>query len=282
MKQLQAVTDTTAVAVQELNRREVEGKVERWLKAPDVSTNHNNATSQRMEDSGLWFLQHDRFVEWKQKRNSFLLLSGFAGCGKTILGSTIINHLQISVESRLLYFYFDFNDTDKQTLDNMLRSLIHQLAHKQDAALKDLESLFSTHRNGRSQPSREELCTVFIQMIKQCDEVWIVLDALDECSTRKGHQTEGLLSWMKDLVMSRPTNIHMIVTSRLQGDIESEIPRWAGRQAIFSIQNDSALDDIRQYVRRRVLQGEGFRRWHSRPDVQKEIESRLMEKADGM
>lgn len=162
----------------------------------------------------------------------------------------------------------------------MLRSLIRQLAHKQDAVRRDLESFYSAHGDG-SQPSREQLCTIFIQMMKECDGIWIVLDALDECRTKEGDRTEGLLSWMRDLMTSRPTNVHMLATSRLAA-IESEIPRWAGDQAVFSIRNIGTLDDVRQYIRRRIREGEGFRRWSSRPDVREEIETRLVEGSDGM
>lgn len=31
-------------------------------------------------------------------------------------------------------------------------------------------------------------------MVQQAGEVWIILDALDECQTRKGYSAEGLLS----------------------------------------------------------------------------------------
>jgi hypothetical protein len=36
-------------------------------------------------------------------------------------------------------------------------------------------------------------------MINQAQEIYIVLDALDECRTRKGPLSEGLLAWIQSL-----------------------------------------------------------------------------------
>lgn len=119
-------------------------------------------------------------------------------------------------------------------------------------------------------------------MIQQVDEVWIILDALDECRTRRGNATEGLLSWIRDLLSSEHGNIHLIVTSRPEEDLESEISEWAYNDDLVPIQGDPITADIRAYVRTRIREDKGLKRWRSRPEVQDDIETRLMEKADGM
>ena len=119
-------------------------------------------------------------------------------------------------------------------------------------------------------------------MIEQVKEVWIVLDALDECTSRKGAPTEGLLSWIRDLVNSEQRNVHLLVTSRPEHDIKSRVSEFADKDGMIPIQSDLITDDIHAYVRTRVRQDEGLKRWQSQPEVQNEIESRLMEKANGM
>ncbi|OCK92748.1 uncharacterized protein K441DRAFT_678587 [Cenococcum geophilum 1.58] len=117
---------------------------------------------------------------------------------------------------------------------------------------------------------------------KQAKGVWIVLDALDECRTRKGLPAEGLLLWTKELLNSEQRNVHLLVTSRQEQDITSGVTELAYIDDIVPIESDLITDDIRAYVRTRVSEDEGFKRWRARPDVQEEIETQLIEKADGM
>jgi hypothetical protein len=119
-------------------------------------------------------------------------------------------------------------------------------------------------------------------MVQQTDEVWIVLDALDECRTRDEFIAGGLLSWIQNLQNSQ-TNIHLLVTSRREQDIEAAIKSWAHDDDIIPIQSELVEDDIKAYIYSRVReQGELSRRWHSRPTIQSEIEAALIQRSDSM
>jgi Cdc6-like AAA superfamily ATPase len=260
------------------------GEIYRWLSPSDPSTNFNKALQQRQEGTGLWLLQSSLFTKWHSQPNSFLWLHGIPGCGKTILSSTIIEHLvDTRPDQLLLYFYFDFTDAGKQTLDNVIRSLISQLYHKRKDIQRLLDSLFSSCNDGRSQPTCESLCKVFSQMMNQAKEIYIVLDALDECCTRKGPLSEGLLAWIQSLLDLQQRNIHLLVTSRPEHDIEQVLREVAqSDRDIVPIQSDLIESDIRSYVHARVRTSKKLDRWRSRLDVLGEIERILMEKAQGM
>ncbi|KAJ8131087.1 hypothetical protein O1611_g2540 [Lasiodiplodia mahajangana] len=65
-------------------------------------------------------------------------------------------------------------------------------------------------------------------------------------------------------------------------DIEASI-RWARDRDIFPIRNDLVQEDMKAYIRARVRgPGELNKKWHTRPDIQAEIEVSLIEKAAGM
>jgi hypothetical protein len=119
-------------------------------------------------------------------------------------------------------------------------------------------------------------------MIEQVKEVWVVVDALDECSTRKGRPTEGLLLWIRDLLNVGQRNSHLLVTSRPEQDIKSGLSGLAYDEDIVPIQSDLISDDIRRYIHTRVREGDDLKRWRDRPDIQDEIETRLIQKANGM
>jgi Cdc6-like AAA superfamily ATPase len=217
------------------------------------------------------------------QRNSFLWLYGILGCGKTILSSTIIEHLKSFPTQPLIYFYFDFTDLEKQTLSGVVRSLISQLYHTCKSAQEPLDALFSSLKNKNTQPSCESLCKALQKMIERAEAVWIVLDAIDECVERKGGPTEGLLWWIRDLVKREKSNVCCLVTSRPEQDIQKELSNLAGNEGgVLHIQSDLIKNDICEYVRFMVREGNGLERWRLRPDVQGMIETSLMQKANGM
>jgi len=257
-------------------------RIIQWLSAPDPSTNYNKALQQRHKGSGLWLLRSKVFAEWKARPKSFVWLYGIPGCGKTILSSSIIEHLKSGRTQPLLYFYFDFSNNDKQTLESLIRSLISQLYCTREGAQQPLNSLFSSCNEGRSQPSCESLCKLLLQMMEKAKEVWIVLDALDECGTRKGSTTEGLLSWIRDLVTLEQRNVHLLVTSRPEQDIQSGLSGLVHEKDTVLIQSGLVSDDIHAYIHTKVRESDGLRRWKKHPDIQDEIETTLIEKANGM
>ena len=78
-----------------------------------------------------WFL-NSKIFDRKEATNGFLWLYAKPRAGKTILHSTIIEHVKswCAGESSncYTYFYFHFSDAQKQTLSNMLDSIIAQLS----------------------------------------------------------------------------------------------------------------------------------------------------------
>lgn len=251
----------------------------RWLAAPDVSTNLNKALEARHEGSGRKLIEGEAYKTWSQQTASFLWLHGIPGSGKTILASTVIQDLEAKQNSSqtLLYHFFDFTDAQKQTFENAIRSLLMQLYLKMRRGIKnELDRLWESCKDGSEKPRMQSLKTTFVTMLKQAVEVWIVLDALDECPLRN-----DLLHWLQDLRRDQ-MNVHILVTSRPEQDIKSTIERICCDQEIMAIRDDLIGNDIRNYVHARIKEHEGLRRWQKRPAIQEEIEANLIDKANGM
>ncbi|KAH8598616.1 ankyrin repeat-containing domain protein [Bisporella sp. PMI_857] len=254
--------------------------VTKWLAAPDGSSNLTKAINARHKESGRWLIEGEAYVKWKSHhQSSFLWLHGIPGCGKTILTSTVIEDLQANQKCSpaLLYFYFDFADAQKLSFENTVCSFIEQLYFKCEGARKHLETVYHSCENGRRQPSMDSLRKTFANMIYEAGEVWVVLDALDECRSRK-----ELLSWIKDCFQSSQAKVHLLATSRPEQDIKSAVERYASDEEIIAIRGDLIKGDIRSYVESRVREHEGLSRWQQRPDIQGEIEATLLERANGM
>jgi hypothetical protein len=253
-------------------------KVKKWLSPPDTSTNVNSAKKKRHKGTGTWFLDSAAFLEWKSGLRRHLWLHGLAGCGKTVLTSTILDHLrETQTESHVtIDFFFDFRNKDKQNLDNLLRSLAFQLYLQCAGCRTDLDSLFASHEDGKNQPTTDSLSKT-VNIMMQCPQkLQIVLDALDECFTRN-----ELLKWMEKL--PRLSNVHLIATSRQEEELKSSLSRWIRKENIVSMGSDLVNADIRSYIEATLKTGAEFqKRWGSIPTVLQEIETVVGGKADGM
>jgi hypothetical protein len=266
--------DVHALQVQDKTKRILE-----WLSAPDPSTNYNKAFAQRHEGTGLWFIHGDIFKTWREQSNTVLWLYSIPGCGKTVLTSLIIHHLEqySPPGSVLLYFFFDFGDRKKQDIDNMTRSLICQLYQQEQCVRQDLDDMFLACQGGSQQPTLDSLKDVLSSMLRKTENIIIIVDALDESCTKR-----DLLVWIRSILALKPTTIRLLVTSRREQDIESTLATLVEPDSMVDIQNGLIDGDIRSYVRAYVQRSAGFARWHDDQSILGMIETTLFQKAHGM
>ena len=253
----------------------------RWLSAPDPCTNYQKALKQHQVNTSLWFLNSDQYAEWIANANSTLWLHGIPGCGKTILSSAILHnllqHCSGDPGKAVVYFYFDFNDVQKQNPELMLRSLISQLSQKCIRIPKSFEALFSSCDNGHRQPSLQALQEVVQQMIREFPHVYIVLDALDECSERI-----ELMDVLETMAAWNLQNLHILLTSRKEREIESVLETFIDQRNVISLQSRLVDGDIQKYVRQRLSTDRCLDKWQKDATIKREIEDALMKGAHGM
>ncbi|KAJ9300709.1 hypothetical protein DTO271G3_1873 [Paecilomyces variotii] len=252
----------------------------RWMSAPDASTNLNSAISKRFHGTGSWLLNCESFQEWKLGNKRALCIFGKPGCGKTILSSTIIEHLHAEADRSsevVLEFFFDFRDINKQTVDKMTRSLIMQLYTASDISRGELEGLFSKCNNGRHQPPKKALFDTLVKMLNCGTKIRVVIDALDECNERG-----EFIKWAKRLIALSDIKTSFIFTSRQEEDITSGLKRCISKDDWMYIQQGPVDEDIRSYTRGIIHGDNEFRRWRSRPSMLESIEVEIMKKANGM
>ncbi|EXL40447.1 hypothetical protein FOCG_17068 [Fusarium oxysporum f. sp. radicis-lycopersici 26381] len=249
-------------------------KIERWLSPPDYSTNANLARERRHPGTGTWLLNSPVFQEWKLGIRQHLWLYGLAGCGKTILSTSILDHLlQIDTHTTLAFF-FDFSDRRKQKLEDLLCSLAIQLYHTGNEAARRLDSLFTSHDDGRRQPDTNTLSACVDTMIQPAGKVFIIIDALDECTAR-----EELLQWLKHLASRKA---QLIVTGRPEVEFQSAIPQSFNQRNCVQLDKNVINGDIRSYVEAALEQKPDFVDKKLSPSILKEIRDKIGYGADGM
>ncbi|KAK3670450.1 hypothetical protein LTR78_009691 [Recurvomyces mirabilis] len=159
-------------------------EVIRWLAPPNPWSNHTSARDRYESGTGEWLLQSQEYCDWKQGETRHLGLYGKAGCGKTVLFSTVVEdireHCRARTEMAYAVFYFTFSDRGKQTYDNLLLSLVAQLADC-DAVIAQLSDA-----SRRGAPRREDLETALVSALNTYSEAYLLFDALDEVPEEEG------------------------------------------------------------------------------------------------
>ncbi|KAJ5056268.1 hypothetical protein J3E72DRAFT_388715 [Bipolaris maydis] len=256
-------------------------QIERWLSAPDPSVNYQKALKLRQHNTGRWLLDGERYETWKIETASCIWLYGIPGCGKTLLSSTILEDVFRYCDEHpgyaVAYFYFDFNDIQKQNAERMLRSLVVQLLQKSVDIPSSLDALFSSHDNGKRPPALDSLLKVARDLIEHFPQVYIVLDALDECN-----QWSELMEMLETIASWEIPNLHLIMTSRAEPDIKSTLTSFVDPQNSICLQSNIVDRDIQLYIRQRLSDDKDLAKWKKDPDIQQEIETALTKGSKGM
>ncbi|KAI9852437.1 MAG: hypothetical protein M1838_000757 [Thelocarpon superellum] len=251
-------------------------QIDKWLSAPDPSSNHNAAREKRQGHTGAWFTEGSQYASWKVNPTSFLWLHGIPGNGKSVLCSTIIEditqHCHPKPDNVVIYFYFDFNDKEKQGHHGLMRSLVKQLSMQLPSTSPAIKVILS-HCQGQ-QPTTEVLLSIFRQMLDEFRQTFVVIDALDECTDR-----EKLMDLLTSVLVWRYENLRLLVTSRREKDIEDALaPLSQGCQT--DLRNASVDDDIRAYIQERLRKDARLSKQVE--VVRNEIQTVLMDGAHGM
>jgi hypothetical protein len=206
----------------------------------------------------------------------------------SLISSAIIQHvitLRDAGSASVAYFYFDFRDVDKKNLRNLLYSLLIQLSSRAVPCLNILSHLYSTHDDGKAQPSEHALvqCLKDMLMVPSLSQLpsYVIVDAVDECPNTSGIPAprERVLGLVKDLVDLRLPNLRICVTSRPEIDIRNTLEPLTSR--CLSIHDQPGQKkDIAEYINAVVRSDVKMKKW--RELEKKLVIETLSEKADGM
>ncbi|KAL3293052.1 Pfs NACHT and Ankyrin domain protein [Colletotrichum asianum] len=269
----ETLTEASPIDGEETQRMD---QMRHWLSPADTSSSLDAARSQRHKGTGVWFLNNEDFVHWKSGGKGFLWLDGIPGSGKTILSTTVFDHLEDIGSGCTLAFFFDFMDIGKQTFDCLLRSLAWQLYRSVAASRGELESLHTFCHDGATQPYISRLAVCVESMIQSSEGLSVIIDALDECATG-----QTLLLWLESIVLNPSfDNIKLMVTGGRQLHLSESFSGLRRNRYIVSMRLHTS-NDIMSYVNARLEQDVGFTMKQIPQDLLGEIRTRLRDESEG-
>ncbi|KAI9881492.1 MAG: hypothetical protein M1830_000055 [Pleopsidium flavum] len=252
-------------------------KALRWLNVGDSSISYAEACKKRQSGTGTWFLTGSEYAAWKVNHGSLLWLHGIPGCGKTVLSSTIIEDLVAYTSAAtgigLAYFYFDFSDVERQSVRSLISSLISQLSGQSPVLPNCVEALYDKYEDCGQQPRERDLKAALEVLIESFPHVYLVLDALDECSER-----EELMQSLDELLSKSMDGLHLLTTSRKEQDIEDAFDNL--RPVKISLAVKEVNEDIKLHIKSRLSQDLRLKRLAEATKA--EIETALLDGAHGM
>ncbi|KAF5517708.1 Vegetative incompatibility protein HET-E-1 [Colletotrichum aenigma] len=221
------------------------------------------------------------FQTWLMSPGSRLWLSGIPGAGKTVLAGSIIGHALARSSNTVAigFFFCDYKNETTQRLVGILGALAHQLAKQNEQAYVMLEEYYCElhpEKGLSGSPDPDDLTKVILTMSQLFDQVYLIIDGLDECQDTTGEVVRALCA-----IAESSDEISMAVLSRNEDNIRDHL---SDPEIDFvNVQIAAHKEDITEYVTSEIQQRIRTKRLHFEDlSLEGEIVDGLVEGANGI
>ena len=170
----------------------------------------------------------------------------------------------------IAYLYCNFRRRDEQKAEDLLASLLKQLAQGLSSLPNSVTDLYNGHKIKGTRPY-DEFSGALQSVAAMYSRVFIVVDALDECQISDGCQSRFLSEIFS---LQAKCGINVFATSRF-------IPEITGKfNGSTSLEIRASKEDVRKYLDGQVVRLPGFVRCNQ--ELQDEIMTEIIRLVDGM
>ncbi|KAF6232153.1 hypothetical protein HO173_009536 [Letharia columbiana] len=191
-----------------------------------------------------------------------------------LLRSIVVDYLEQEHrrEKTGVAYVFCMHNGANQTASNYLGSSLRQLARQNAAILEDIKSCHRHHTRYETRPSLDEFAKLLRLQVEKFDEVFIVIDALDECPEHD-QVRKSFLAEVRALL----PKVSLMVTSRDVPSIENMFKHD------IRLEIRARDQDIRGFIKSQMEQRDGLvELLEGHSDVQSTIIATVLEKTNGM
>ena len=143
----------------------------------------------------------------------------------------------------IAFVYFDYRDQENQSLENVVASLLRQIASQKSVLPVSLADLHTKLREQNRKPQTQDLELTLLHTCCEFDQVFILIDALDECD--EAIRREYFLPFLATL--QQTPRIMLFITSRpYPEDIRTAL------NPAPQITVQASDEDLRKFVRRKI------------------------------
>jgi hypothetical protein len=198
------------------------GEISEWLSPSKIWTEQQLARQQRHAGRCHWVKQSQTYQTWLNTEGSTILCTGIPGAGKTVAASVIVSELALLCDKSpgyaLAFWFCDFRRHDEHTIEVILSSCLMQLCRAMFSVPQAVKDLFR-HYGPKVVPPFKEILNAICRVSSELGRVFLVVDALDECSTNDG--CRSMLINAAKTIQDR-SKLNLLVTTRDLPDITSK------------------------------------------------------------
>ena len=216
-----------------------------------------------------WITQDPEFQRWQNPSSNVLgfckdcrvfYVYGSPGVGKTVMSRYIITYLRQTLKMNnqqpqfVVYFFCDNKDLKRGTSLNLLRSLLSQILIEDKELLRYVsEDAMETHFQTLRDVSMESgelgyLWNALLTIIQRsrATQFWFIIDALDELEPTSRKEIAHQLNRISE--SDTVGRLKIFFTDR-------QTPRYQfSNQATLELGASESQDDVRTYIRQRILE----------------------------
>lgn len=188
----------------------------------------------------------------------------------------------------VVYFYFNYMQSDKRTLNGLLLALLSQLIQQDDVLLEKIyhRCLVIDQQNSHFADAISDMASIALKSQRLC---FVILDGLDECigdpSTNPAKEQERVIDWFNDLTTdldseeSHPLEgcIRLFISGQRNGVLEE---RLGSCPSIQLETTPSHAQDIESYARQRSVAIRN--KFRISPEVERDLVNRVTSGAKGL
>lgn len=246
-----------------------------WITPIDYAPQQKDFISRRQAGTGQWLLDSAEFKMWLDTDKQTLFCPGIPGAGKTILTSIVIDDLATRFADDpticIVYIYCNFRRQDEQKAEDLLASLLKQLAQGRPSLPNSVKYLYDSHKDKRTRPLFDEISRALQLVAAMYSRVFIIIDAIDECQANNGCRSRFLteIFYLQTIV-----GVNLFTTSRFIPEIREKF------KECISLEIRASEEDVRKYLDGHMFRLPGF--IIRSPELQEEIKIKIVQSVRGM
>ena len=245
-----------------------------WLSPTDFPSQQHDIISRRQEGTGQWFLDTPEFKRWLQGLDKTLFCPGIPGTGKTMMAAIAIDHLWRTIpgdDIAVACLFCSYKAKTDQSALSLFAALLKQLVQNRPEIAAPVTQMYKLHSKRGSKPSFSDILQALQSVFSAYTTIFIVVDALDECSDRDGTRGQ-LIDELREL--QARGDIRLLFTSRLMPEITRKF------QSNSTLEVRASEEDVKRFVAGQIPRLPGCIQRDE--ELKLAVQNKIVEAADGM